>query len=310
MSFPIAPTGARYIKLGYGNAWFESCKANDRVELGHALIPHETALSGSREDVAAIYRGEGRTPGKATSFAREVLEFYGLGDDHIWITFAQGCLWWAFARPEVEMLGETKTNGQRARPLVAPWSNLDAHGQVLTINSLSTRLTQVASYRQTLCKVEAFDYLVRRINGEAEPAVASARQAIEDLVASAGAIIQKLHWHDFEVLCDLIFSRSGWQRVAELGGIQKDTDLVLQQQATGERAFVQVKSKADQSVLDDYVNRFIDDPGFDRMFFLVHSTKTPLRSDAEKPVHVWDLDEIARQAVAAGLGDWLVQKAG
>lgn len=155
MGFPIAPNGARYIKLGYGNAWFESCKANDRVELGHALVPHAVALSGDREAVAAIYRTEGRTPGKATSFAREVLEFYGLGDDHLWITFAQGCLWWAFAKPQVEMLGETRSNGQRARALVAPWSNLDANGQVLTINSLSTRLTQVASYRQTLCKVEA-----------------------------------------------------------------------------------------------------------------------------------------------------------
>ena len=35
-----------------------------------------------------------------------------------------------------------------------------------------------------------------------------------------------------------------------------DVDLVLDQPATGETAFVQVKSKAGQSVLDDYIGRF------------------------------------------------------
>lgn len=57
-------------------------------------------------------------------------------------------------------------------------------------------------------------------------------------------MIASLHWADFETLVDLMFARMGWQRVSRVGGSQKDTDLVLIQPATGEAAFVQVKSKA------------------------------------------------------------------
>jgi len=57
-------------------------------------------------------------------------------------------------------------------------------------------------------------------------------------------------------LVDLIFARSGWQRVSRVGEDLADVDMILEQRATGERAFVQVKSKAGQAVLDDYVDRF------------------------------------------------------
>ena len=208
------------------------------------------------------------------------------------------------------MLGETATHGERCRDLVAPWSNRNAKGELLTMGSLSTRLTKVAAYRQTICGVEAFDYLVRRINAVEEPVVAEVRIAKAAMVASAVELIAGLHWRDFEVLCDLIFARSGWQRIAELGGLQKDIDLVIEQAATGERGFVQIKSSASPGVLADYVGRFQSDPGFDRMFFVCHSPQGELRVAAtDKPIHVWAGTAIAQQAVAAGLFDWLVDKA-
>lgn len=39
---------------------------------------------------------------------REVKDFYTLGSDCLWITFADGSLWWAFAWPEVTMLERTE----------------------------------------------------------------------------------------------------------------------------------------------------------------------------------------------------------
>jgi hypothetical protein len=98
--------------------------------------------------------------------------------------------------------------------------------------------------------------------------------------------------------------------VAELGGLQKDTDLVLAQPSIGERAFVQVKSSADQTALSRYIEAFETDASFDRMFFVCHSPSGPLQGVGSKPVHVWTGDTIARQAVAAGLFEWLMQKAG
>ena len=72
----------------------------------------------------------------------------------------------------------------------------------------------------------------------------------------AAKLIAGLHWAEFETLVDLIFARSGWQRVSRVGGTLADVDLILEQPVTGETAFVQVKSKAGQSVLDDYIGRF------------------------------------------------------
>ena len=72
---------------------------------------------------------------------------------------------------------------------------------------------------------------------------------------------------------------------------------------------MQIKSSAGPLVLADYVHRFQSDPGFDRFFFVCHSPKGELRVAAtDKPIHVWAGTAIARQAVAAGLFDWLVDK--
>lgn len=308
--FPIAPAVVRYIKLGTNNAWFDSCRRHDRLAFGHRAIPHETAMLKDRAAIAAAYLADGRTPSKASDYAREILDFYTLGPDCLWVTFAEGSLWWAFAEPEVHPLDPAEDAGVRYRRVLKPWSNLDAHGNPLSFGTLSTRLTKVAAYRQTLCGVEAEDYLIRRINGEDEPGVAAMRVVQAQLIEATEQLIGALHWRDFEILCDLILTRSGWQRVSELGGLQKDTDLVVEQIATGERAFVQIKSAADQKVFSDYVQRFEADPAYQRMFFVCHTPRSPFSASPTKPVHVWAGDSIARQAINAGLVDWLVEKAG
>lgn len=305
----ISPTTVRYIKLGPANGWFKSAIANNRIEFGHREVPHELALAGDAEAISALHLAKGRTAGKANDYAREVLDFYRLGADCLWITFGEGALWWGFASPEVHLLPGLENGPSRYRELLAPWSSLDLAGRRLSVSTLSTRLTQVAAYRQTLCRLRDPAAMVRRINGIEEPVIVEARLAQEALIDIATRLIGALHWRDFEILCDLIFARSGWQRVAELGGLQKDTDLVLSQTSTGERAYVQVKSSADQTELDRYVESFTADPTFDRMFFVCHSPKGALAAIPAKPLHIWTGTTIARQTIAAGLFDWLTQKA-
>jgi hypothetical protein len=307
---PIAPTAVRYIKLGPGNDWFPHARSHNTLEFGHAGLAHEVAALKDRAAILARHLELGHSPGKATDFTREVFEFYALDESSLWITFAEGSLWWAFAKEGVVETGAGPGHGERHRVLMTPWCNTDINGTVLSIANLSTRLTKVAAYRQTLCRVEAEAYLIRKINGVEEPLVAEAKLVQTAVIDVAERLVAQLHWRDFEVLCDLIFARSGWQRIAELGGLQKDTDLVLEQIASGERAFVQVKSEAGQQTLNDYIARFEADPSFDRMFFACHSPRTKLEISGSKPVHVWTGEKLARQAVAAGLLDWLVEKAG
>lgn len=308
----LAPSAVRYIKLGPSGAWLRRCLAEGVLELGHRAVPHALAAAGDWEAIERGLVAEGRTSGKAADFTREVRDFYTLGTDAMWITIGDGRLWWAFAQAQVTSLPEGEGHGARARAVRGSWSCLDALGGVLALNTLSTRLTKVAAYRQTLCRVGAQDYLLRRLNGQVDPAVAAALKAEAAAVEAARGLIAGLDWRDFELLVDLIFAQSGWRRRSAVGGAgQADTDLVLEQAVTGETAFVQVKSAASPAVFANYLDRFAAAPGvYDRLFFVCHSPSAALVGKPDAQVHLWLADEVAQQAVRAGLLGWLVTRAG
>lgn len=303
----LSPADVRYIKLGPSGAWLSRCLEEGTLELSYREAPHDLAAAGDWAAVEAKLRAASSSQGAAKDAARQVQEFYTAGADTLWVTIGNGRLWWAFAQAQVEPLtGEGR--GRRLRRTVDGWHGDDLTGAPLSLSTLSTRLTKVAAYRQTICTVGAKDYLLRRINGIEEPAVIAAREARAASIKAAAALIEVLDWRDFELLTDLIFAASGWRRASAVGGSdQADTDLIFEQPTTGERAFVQVKSAADAAVLRDYVTRFRADPTFQRMFFVCHSPRGDL---AEEPgVHVWLGDRLAEQAIKAGLLDWLIEKA-
>jgi hypothetical protein len=304
----VRPAAVRYIKLGPSGAFLRRCIDQGLLELGHASVPHDLAARDDWSAVERLLEAQGRTPGKVTDFTRELRDFYTLGPDTLWITFGEGRMWWTFAQPEVEAV-EGEGRGARVRKVIGSWRDTDLAGNTLAINSLSTRLTKVAAYRQTLCKVGAEDYLIQRLNAEEPLALARARNARAELIGAAEQLISMLDWHDFELLTDLIFATSGWRRRSAVGGSgQADTDLILEQAVTGERAFVQVKSSASRAVLQDYVDRFTDSAVFDRMFFVCHAPVGGLPKPVDPRVQLWLGPKLAEQAVNAGLFDWLMEK--
>ena len=114
---------------------------------------------------------------------------------------------------------------------------------------------------------------------------------------------------DFEVLVDLILSRSGWARLAKLGGVTEGIDIEVENASADEIAFVQVKSSATQSTLDDYVSRFNERRDrYKRMIFVVHSPSGNITPPPDQPVQVWDGQRIARLVVKLGLGDWVATR--
>ena len=304
-----ATAPARYIKLGRGSKWAQTSLERGEIHLGHSLVPHELAASGDRAAIETHLIGLGRSPGKARDFAREIMDFYFLESDTTWITFHKEQLWWARATPDVHWIGETETTGARMRRTIEPWRNTDAKGTVLEQCSLGTRLTKVAAYRQTLCGVESVEYLMRRLAGEEEPIVREALGVRSTMVASAGKLIAALHWADFETLVDLLLSRSGWHRVSALGGTMKDADLVVEQTVTGETALVQVKSRASQAVLDDYVERFDANPGWSRLIFVCHSPASSFSPPDRPDVLTWTRNGLAEATIRNGLFDWLISRA-
>lgn len=119
------------------------------------------------------------------------------------------------------------------------------NGAPLLARALSTRLTSISRYQSTVCNVRERGYLLDRLNGREEPLIAEAEALRTELHGLTQRLISTLHHRDFEIMVDLIFQASGWRRVSVLGESEADADLLPEQIATGERAFVQVKSKSD-----------------------------------------------------------------
>lgn len=170
----IAPAEIRYIKLGPGGAWEAASLDGGRIDWSNSEDPHALALAGDWAGARQAYLDRNLTPATATSHLRELKDFFTLSSDCLWITFARGHLWWAFAEPEVFRTDGTSPNeGASYRKVIGGWRNTDVEGRPLTMEGLSSKLTQLAGYRRTMCNVAEADYLLRRISWRTAKAVKS-----------------------------------------------------------------------------------------------------------------------------------------
>jgi hypothetical protein len=263
-------------------------------------------LAGDWEAVFHYWSGEGgKTKGKATEFTNQVKAFYTADERTLWITFYQRKLYWCFAAREVEELDD----GTRRRRTLGSWSCRDLDGKELHYDRLSGALTKVQGFRGTICSVEGADYLLKRLNCELLPEVARADDCLRKLEDALPALIRKLGWKDFELLCDLIFTQAGWQRLSAVGTTQKTIDLELRSPVSGNLAAVQVKSKADLKIFRDYEARFGELTHYAEIYFAVHTPGKDLAAhEPDSRVVLLTADRLAKLVVAAGLAGWLIQK--
>ncbi len=308
---PVECSDVRYIKLARGGRWVDAALDGNELHFGYRDVPHDLALKADAKSIRSFCVNMGHDQQRAAEIARQVFDFYTLGSTCLWITFARDHLWWGFAELEVTWRGrsEARSHGERTRKIIGGWKNADVHGEPLKTVDLSTALTSVANYRQTICGVRVRDYLLRRINGQDEPLILAANKARAAMVETLAQAIQALSWSAFELLVDLIFARSGWLRTSTLGGRQKDIDLALEQAATGERIAVQVKSRASQRTLEEYISRIDRYETYDRLFFVCHSPKGTIAAPGDRDdVVVWSGIELAERAMKTGLQDWILER--
>lgn len=308
MSTPVNPTRVRYIKLGAAGGWETTC-----IERGICLIGFGTTqvkrfqlcVSRRWKELPALFRASGRDQGTATRFTNELRAFFEDDGSTLWITFIGERLYWGFFDSS-KPVQDQKLNGVRRR-IRGGWQNTDLHGEPLTKDRLSGSLTKIAAYRGTSCDVKGErDYVIRRINGKKIPAVERALAASQTLKASVLDLIRLLGPKDFELLVDLVFSTSGWRRVGVLGKTQKTLDLDMVLPSTGERAFVQVKSKTSPRELAEYVERISDGP-YTRMFYVFHSGAANMKIPDPRVIIVGP-EQLSELVMDAGLVSWLVRK--
>lgn len=306
----LAPANIRYIKLGTGGCWAKRCFERAELHFGAPSDPIDQCLL-SDWDGARKYmmKDLGQGPGPASDAVREFRDFFSLPPGTLWVTFADGHLWWAECESEPIDLRNTGGSGGAVMRRVGGWQNVSILGAPLKIDLLSTRLSKVAAYKKTICRIAATDYLLRKINNIEEPGLARAQEAMRNVVACAEELMSRLHERQFELMADLLLTRLGWTRTSALGGPLPDVDLVVEQLASGELAFVQVKSSATQAIVDDYIAKFRAS-GHDRMFFICHSPKGVLSNGGDPSVHIWTGGDLADKVVAAGLFNWLSARTG
>jgi hypothetical protein len=133
-----------------------------------------------------------------------------------------------------------------------------------------------------------------------------AKTAQDTMLEVLDIAIAKLHQTDFETLADVMFARSAWHRVTALGGTQEFIDLALEQPATGERAAVQVKSQASQSVLNGYIKQFDAAGNYSRLFFVCHTASA--LSPPARPDVVWQGKTLSAMVLRLGLAEWVFTK--
>ncbi len=304
----VNPGRVRFIKLGRSGEWEKKCIEEDgTVRLGYQSPYHENSIVGDWETVRKYWldfrKGNERV---ATNDVNQIRDFYELSENDLWITFYNRKLYWCFAKKDILELED----GSRIRETLNGWSCKDLLGNELRVENIDGRVTKVQGFRGTICRVELKDYLVAKINGIVQKEVAIAKSNLAQLKGSVKPLIKGLWWKDFELLVDLIFSQSGWQRVSVLGQTEKAIDLDIFSTVSGRRAFVQVKSRASIATLQDSIAQYKEMEQFDEMYFVVHtaSKSTVAYAINDGDVHIWDIEKLADLVINLGLVNWLIAK--
>lgn len=305
------PRSVRYVKLGAGGRWWKAARERGQIHFGWTQIPAE-ALAGS--DLVAIEKAVrdhyGPKQGATQDFraVRSVLEG---PSRHVWVAYEDGCLWWCTVRDGITVNpdGESLELGHFWLDCDRPWSDRSLGGRRLVLSELPGSVGATGGFQGTACTPGSWRTILRILTDAEDPQQAAAAQARDAYEIAIAALAARLGPKDFELLVDLILSRTGWSRLEKLGGSTEGVDLEVENPALDEIAFVQVKSTAGQSVLDDYVGRFAERrERYARMIFAVHSPKGVLVAPAGQPVQIWDGARIARLVVRLGLGDWVANR--
>jgi hypothetical protein len=305
------PDSVRYVKNGPGGRWWDAAKAHDQIHGSWKDVPAEmlrTANLAGIEQAVRDWFGDRRG---ATQDFNAVRTLVDRPSQHVWVTFEDGSLWWATARDDLDVNpeGETAERGHFWINLDRPWSNQSLGGRSLAIADVPGVVAAVAGFRATVCKPKASREILRVIKDEDDPDAAAASTARLAYERAMVRLVARLGPRDFELLVDLILSRTGWTRIARLGGVTAGIDVEVENPAINEIAFVQVKASAGRLVLDDYVARFEKQrERYARMIFAVHSPEGPLAEPKGLPVQVWDGDKVSKLVVRLGLGDWVAKR--
>jgi len=303
----INPQKILFIKLGAGGEYENDCiEKAQTLRLGYIEVDNDLCRNGNWEAVHDYFtQQEKKKSFVATSHTNQIKQFYEEGEQTLWLTFYANKLWWCFSKREIVLLPD-KT---KIRPVIGKWSDKDIAGKILKSDTISGKLLKIQGFRGTICSVLEATYALTKINGEQSKEVDEVEIAMSNLKSKLSELIKLLQWKDFETLIDLIFRQAGWQRVGGKGK-EKTFDLDLFAPVTNESAIVQIKSQSDLKEFKSYQDEFAKMTDYDKFFYVVHSPKPDLLSyKNDTDIMLYFNDKVTDWTIAAGLVDWVINKA-
>jgi hypothetical protein len=303
----ISAQKALFIKLGSKGKWEKESIESNILKIGFNECDHKDCLAGKWDVVRKDFPLTKFKSKSVSKYITEMQHFYEAPQDTLWITFYNQRLWWCFASET--FVGREKE--LKTRKVLGKWSCSDINDKTLLAENLNGNLLKTQSYRGTICNVEAFDYLLNKINGIEMPIVKEIRAHLQTLRGSVASLIKQLNPKDFEMFVDLLFRESGYQRLGVIGGTQKGKDIELLSPVTHQRILVQVKAASNFTGYKEYEDYFLGMNGYDHFYYVVHSPdkKLAAHNPENAKIEIWNLERLSELTVNAGLVQWLITKA-
>ncbi|MBU0475429.1 MAG: restriction endonuclease [Bacteroidetes bacterium] len=303
----VEANNALFIKLGSKGRWQNECIEKNIIKLGFvsSLEIHKKSLNREWDSVKKYWLKEKKRKAEATKIANQIKYFYECDEDTLWITFIDKKLYWCFAESGVTILND----GNRIRKVKGKWSCKDIEGNVLFDENIGGAIAQVQRFQGTICKVSAKEQLLDIINLNKSNDLRNAENIFANLKGSIVPLIKNLHWKDFELLVDLIFTSSGWRRISVVGKAEKDVDLELMQNVTEEKAFVQIKSRSTMKEFNDYIQIYKREKQYNKMYFVVNNLSKDFSGWKDtNEIKLLDNEKLSLLVLNSGLVNWLFKK--
>lgn len=171
---PIKAKTARYIAVD-DNEEIVGALEFGEIRLSCRDVPDELARQGNISKITRYLVQLGYAPEAAAGEAGKAKDFYSLGGDCLWITFARGRLWWTFADPQVIWItNDFVMTGERVRKSIGGWCSTDANGVPLRTEGLSKGIVALQAGEEP--KASTLRELLQLINGAAKPAAKNSAQ--------------------------------------------------------------------------------------------------------------------------------------
>ena len=303
---------ALYIKLGTGGKWANDCFEKGIIRIGWSYIHGVDEINrGEWDDIKArikqSFDNENKKNG-ATQDYNALRRICEATQDEVFITFHNNRMYWCqAANGPIDEDSESKfrrcINGWSSEPI--------GGGEPFNISDISGYLTKTQGFQGTSCLLDddQIKILRRLINNKKKDSTKNVESLKIKIIETVVLLLKDLHWKDCEILADLIFQRSGWQRISMHGENMKSIDMQYIEPITGNRYDVQVKSGADKKIFHKYVSELKSHETCKFYFITFNPDKSLMEVVSDNPtIEILYGTKLAKLIFDLGLLDWVLRK--